>query len=97
MDGAPARLMSSNAAIRRAVSGYLEARGQELVKLSGTLSWKVWLGRGLSNRAVGLKAVAKSADGTINEYLFAWDARGGFVGERSGLKRYAQGAWFDAR
>lgn len=89
--------MSSNAAIRRAVNDYLESRGQELVNLRGALSWKLFLGRGLSSRAVGLKATAKSADGAINEYLFAWDAGGGFIGERSGLKRYAHGAWFDAR
>lgn len=87
----------SNTAIHRAVSGYLETRGQELVKLRAALNWRVWLGRGLSNRAVGLKATARSADGTISEYLFAWDGGGGFVGQRSGLKRYAHGAWFDAR
>ncbi len=42
------------------------------------------------------RVVAISSDGTTNTYVYAYDPIGFSVLERSGLKRFSNGAWFDA-
>jgi hypothetical protein len=76
---------------------HLDRRGLELQSVRRLwFAWKVLLGRGVSNLAVGYEATARARDGSLHRYTYAWDPAGGAVFERSGLKRFANGVWFDA-
>ncbi|MDB5439120.1 MAG: hypothetical protein JWM33_1547 [Caulobacteraceae bacterium] len=80
-----------------AITAYLNSKGQRpLVIRRLWFSWKVIFGRGLSNMATGYRVTATSDDGATNTYVYACDPIGFSVFERSGLKRFSNGVWFDA-
>jgi hypothetical protein len=85
--------MTPESEIRR----HLDQRGLELQSVRRIwFTWKLLLGRGVSNLAVAYEATATARDGSLHRYTYAWDPAGGSVFERSGLKRFANGVSFDA-
>lgn len=59
-------------------------------------AWKLIFGRGLSNIAELYRVESIAADGSVRKRDFAFDPLGGAALANSGLKRFANGVWFDA-
>lgn len=81
----------------RAIEGYLERRGLKLESIQRRVwDWRLFFRRELSNvgRAYRVKYVSQNGEATV--HIFGFEPTNLSTLGNRGLKRWANGVWFDA-
>jgi hypothetical protein len=78
-----------------AVGRFLERRGQQLISIENRSFALEPMGRKLSPSSVLFVVVARTGDGPLQTYHWAYDPTGRY-GQNAGLKQLANGVWHDA-